>query len=75
MRERELNFQIAAPIDMEQFWRMRSMTSGSLREKLATLAPDKARQVALEVQESVKPFFANNEMSFPAHMLIVSGRK
>lgn len=75
VRERELNFHIAAPIATEQFWQMRAATSGTLREKLATLSPDKARQVGLEVQESVREFFPNNQMSFPAQMLIVSGRK
>lgn len=75
VRERELNFHIAAPISIEQFWQMRSMTSGTLREKLATLTPDKARQVALEIQDGVREFFPNNQMNFPAHMLIVGGRK
>lgn len=75
VQERELNFHIAAPISIEQFWEMRSTMSGTLREKLATLSPETARQVALEVQQSVKEFFPNNQMSFPAHMLIVSGHK
>jgi ubiquinone/menaquinone biosynthesis C-methylase UbiE len=75
VRERELNFHIAAPISVEEFWRMRSVTSGTLREKLASLSPDKARQVGLEVQELVREFFPNNQMNFPAQMLIVSGRK
>jgi ubiquinone/menaquinone biosynthesis C-methylase UbiE len=74
VRERELNFHIAAPISVEEFWRMRSVTSGTLREKLASLSPDKARQVGLEVQELVREFFPNNQMNFPAQMLIVSGR-
>lgn len=75
VRERELNFRIAAPISTEQFWEMRSTMSGTLREKLATLSPDKARQVALEVQEAVREYFPNNQMDIPAQMLIVSGRK
>ena len=75
VQEKELNFHIAAPISIEQFWEMRSTMSGTLRDKLATLPPEKARQVALEVQESVREYFPNNEMSFPAAMLIVSGRK
>ena len=75
VQERELNFHIAAPVSIEQFWEMRSTMSGTLREKLATLSPEKAQQVALEVQESVREYFPNNQMNFPAHMLIVSGRK
>lgn len=75
VQERELNFHIAAPVSIEQFWEMRSTMSGTLRDKLATLPPEKAQQVALEVQEAVREFFPNNKMNFPAHMLIVSGRK
>jgi ubiquinone/menaquinone biosynthesis C-methylase UbiE len=74
VQERELNFQIAAPISIEQFWEMRSTTSGTLREKLATLSSDKAQQVAVEVQDAVREFFPNNQMNFPAQMLLVSGQ-
>ncbi|HKS09988.1 MAG TPA: class I SAM-dependent methyltransferase [Pyrinomonadaceae bacterium] len=74
-QERELDFHIAAPISVEQFWEMRSRMSGTLREKLATLSADKAQQVASEVQDSVREYFPNNQMNFPAHMLLVSGRK
>ena len=73
VRERELNFRIEAPISAEQFWEMRSATSGTLREKLATLSEDDARRVMSETLESVREFFPNGHMSFPAQMLIVSG--
>ena len=74
VRERELNFRIAAPISIDEFWQMRSATSGTLREKLATLPPEKAQQVGQEVQDAVREFFPDNQMSFPAQMLLVSGR-
>ena len=75
VQERELNFQMAAPISVEQFWQMRSATSGTLREKLATLSPEKAQQAGLEVQEAAREFFPNNRMSFPAQMRVVSAHK
>lgn len=75
VRERELNFRIEAPVSAEQFWEMRSATSGTLREKLATLPADEARRVALEVQENVREFFPRGQMSFPARMLLISGVK
>jgi ubiquinone/menaquinone biosynthesis C-methylase UbiE len=75
VRERELNSRIEAPISVEQFWELRSATSGTLREKLATLPEEDARRAALEVQESVHEFFPNGQMSFPAQMLLISGRK
>lgn len=73
--ERLLKFQIAAPISLEQFWELRSETSGTLREKLAALSPVQAELVAQEAQEAVRRYFSNNQMSIPAQMIIVTGRK
>jgi len=75
VRERVLKFQIAAPISPEQFWELRSETSGTLREKLGGLSPVQARLVAQEAQEAVRQYFPNNQMSIPAQMIIVTGRK
>jgi len=72
--ERVLKFQIAAPISAGEFWEMRAETSGTLRERLATMpAPDR-EVVGREVQEAAREFFPNNQMHFPAQMIIVSGR-
>lgn len=73
--ERVLKFQIASPISSEQFWELRSETSGTLREKLATLSPVQADLVAQEAQDAVRQYFSNNQMSIPAQMIIVTGRK
>ena len=73
--ERVLKFQIAAPISSEQFWELRSETSGTLREKLATLLPVQAELIAQEAQEAVRQYFSNGQMSIPAQMIIVTGRK
>lgn len=75
VRERLLKFQIAAPISPKQFWEMRSETSGTLREKLATLSPIQADALAQEAQAAVRDFFQENQMSIPAQMIIVSARK
>ena len=75
VRERELNFRLEAPISVQQYWDLRSETSGTLREKLATLSEDEQRRVALEVQESAQEYFPNGQMSFPAQMLLISGHK
>jgi ubiquinone/menaquinone biosynthesis C-methylase UbiE len=75
VRERVLQFRIAAPISPKEFWEMRSETSGTLREKLASLSPQEVALVAQETQEAVREFFPNNQMSFPAQMTIVSGKK
>lgn len=73
--ERLLKFRMEAPISAKEFWTMRSKTSETLRQKLADLPAGQAGRVAAEVQESVREFFPNNKMAFPAQMLIVTGTK
>ena len=75
VKERALEFHIAAPISPKEFWQMRSGTSAGLREKLARLSQTEADLVAKEAQEAVREFFPNNQMKFPAQMIIVTGRK
>lgn len=74
-RERMLIFFMEAPISREQFWEMRSGTSGTLREKLAALPAEQQLRVSREVKEALAEFFPNERMKFPAQMLIVSGEK
>jgi len=73
--ERVLEFQITAPISLKQFWELRSETSRTLREKLATLPEQQRNLIAQEVQEAVRKYFSNGQMSIPAQMIIVTGRK
>lgn len=75
VKGRGLKFDIAAPISPTQFWELRAETSGTLREKLATLSPLQANRLAQEAQEAVGEYFSNNQMSIPAQMIIVTGRK
>ena len=75
VRERGLHFQLEAPISPSEYWELRSETSDTLREKLARLPADQVLRVKQEVQEAVGEFFPNNRMSFPAQMIIVTGKK
>jgi hypothetical protein len=75
VREQLIKFHIEAPITREEFWEMRSGTSGTLREKLDAMPADKREQIAAEVKDAIAPFFPNERMSFPAQMLIVTGDK
>ena len=75
VRERLFRFRIEAPISREKYWEMRSEISESLREKLARLTAAQTANVASEVLEAVREFFPNNQMSFPAEMIIVTARK
>jgi len=75
VRERELNFRMEAAMSREEYWRLRSATSGTLREKLATLPHEQREQMGAEVIAEVREFFPDNQMSFPAQMLVISAQK
>jgi hypothetical protein len=75
VKERLLNFYIAAPISVKDFWELRSEISGTLRQKLATLPAEQRELVTKEAQDAVRDFFPNNQMKFPASMIIVTGKK
>jgi len=73
--QRQLNFQIEAAISFEQFWQVRTKMSGTLREKMARLAPAQLPTVKQAVADAARRYFVSGTMSFPAKALIVSGRK
>lgn len=75
VRERQLNFRLEAPLSTEEYWQLRSATSGTLREKLATLPADLVQKIGAEVQDAAREYFPTGHMSFPAEMLLVSARK
>lgn len=73
--ERRLNFEIKAAISFEQFWQLRTEMSGTLREKIAGLAPAQLLTIRQAAADAAQRYFARGTMSFPAEALIVSGRK
>ena len=75
VRELVLKFRIEAPVSPAEFWQMRSETSDTLRWKLAKLPAEERGRVAQEVEEAVREFFPEGRMSFPAQMLVVTGKK
>ena len=75
VEERVVSFDIEAPITAEQFWAMRSQTSDTLRQKLATLPADEQAQIAAEVENEVKEFFPEEQMKFPGQFIVVTGNK
>ncbi len=72
---RQLNFQIKAAISFEQFWQLRTEMSGTLREKMAGIAPSQLPTLKQAVADAARRYFKSGTMSFPAQALIVSGRK
>jgi SAM-dependent methyltransferase len=75
VRERVLKFRIEAPVSPAEFWAMRSEISDTLRGKLAGLSAEERGRVAQEVREAVREFFPDDRMSFPAQMLVVTGKR
>jgi enediyne biosynthesis protein CalE5 len=75
VRDEVVSFNLEAPLSALEFWTMRSQTSDTLREKLAKLPSAEQTQIADEVQHAVKEFFPNDQMKFPTHMLIATGKK
>ena len=73
--ERVIKFDIAAPISPREFWVMRSQTSDTLRNKLAKLLAAEQAEVTHEVEQAVSEFFPDNQMKFPAQMIVASGKK
>ena len=73
IRERLLKFDIAAPISPKEFWVMRSETSDTLRNKLAAAPVATRLKVRDEALRAIDKYFPENQMKFPAQMLIVTG--
>jgi len=73
--ERRLDFQVEAAVSFEQFWQLRTEMSGTLREKMARLAPAQLPTVKQAVADAARRYFVSGTMNFPAEALIVSGRK
>ena len=63
--ERQLNFQIEAPISFEQFWQLRTEMSETLREKMAGLTPDQLPAIKQAVADAAERYFMRGNNEFP----------
>ncbi|HAF14504.1 MAG TPA: hypothetical protein DCK99_12565 [Blastocatellia bacterium] len=72
--ERELAFMIEAPITVERFWELRTEMSDTFRSKLKRLVPDQVAAIRYTVQKAVGSYFKTGGMSFPAKVLVVTGK-
>jgi ubiquinone/menaquinone biosynthesis C-methylase UbiE len=75
VKERTLKFETEAPIDLDQFWELRTEMSDTFRTKIAKLAADEVMAVRDEVKKAAAVYFRSGSMSFPSQALIVSGMK
>jgi ubiquinone/menaquinone biosynthesis C-methylase UbiE len=73
--ERLLQFTINAAVSVEDFWTLRLEMSDKLRGKISALSKDLLAEVKHRTLESLREYRTERGMSFPAEVLIVSGRK
>jgi SAM-dependent methyltransferase len=73
--ERMLRFAIEAPISVEDFWTIRTEISEKLRTKIAGLPKEQVTSLKREVIEALRAYSSGGGVSFPAEVLILSGRK
>jgi SAM-dependent methyltransferase len=73
--ERRLNFRIEAPIELKDYWKVRSEMSELLRSKASQLSASQLAAVDRDVQQEAARFFSSGGMSFPAVALLVRGTK
>ena len=73
--ERLVRFSIDVPLSPEEFWGFRLEMAEKLRERLATLPPDRLEDVKRRSIAAFQPYSRANGLSFPAEVLLVSARK
>jgi hypothetical protein len=75
LAERLLRFPIAVPGSVEDFWALRYDMSDKFREQIRTQSAEQQGQLKREAIEAFQPYASSRGVSFPAEVLIVSGRK
>lgn len=73
--EQAVDFNIEAPVNIEQFWDLRTEMSDTFRNKLAKLEPSKVELLRQAVIDAAKPYFKTGAMSFPGRARIVECKK
>lgn len=75
VREHEVDFHIDAPVTLQDFWRVRSEMSDTLREKVARLSEEEESRASREVSEKMRIYFPHDRMKIPARVIVASGMK
>lgn len=71
--ERVFQFSIRASVSLDEFWTLRSEMSERLRNKLAKIPPNQLGQVKREVIDALREYSADDGITMPAEVLIVTG--
>jgi ubiquinone/menaquinone biosynthesis C-methylase UbiE len=73
--ERLLQFTIHAPMSVADYWTLRLEMSEKLREKIRSVSKERMADLKQQTLESIRGYFTDDGISFPAEVLIVSGTK
>jgi len=73
--ERVFHFSINAPLTVEDFWTLRCDMAEKLRQRLAALPLEALIELKQQVLDAFRSYMNGSGVSFPAEVLIVSGRK
>jgi SAM-dependent methyltransferase len=73
VREQVFDFRLAAALTLDEFWKLRSETSESLRSKLRVVSAGECERFESEAKAAFEPYFSGNSMNMPGAVWIVSG--
>src|SRR5260221_5021749 len=73
--ERLFRFSINAPMNAEDFWNLRCDMAEKLRQRLAALPTEALIELKKQALDAFRSYMKGAGVSFPAEVLIVSGRK
>jgi SAM-dependent methyltransferase len=73
--ERLFHFSINAPLNVEDFWNLRCDMAEKLRQRLAALPTEALIDLKKQTLDAFRSYTKGAGVSFPAEVLIVSGRK
>jgi ubiquinone/menaquinone biosynthesis C-methylase UbiE len=73
--ERLFQFNIQAPISLEDYWTLRLEMSEKFRGKIGMLSSEQISEAKGQALEDLREYSTDRGVSFPAEVLIVSGAK
>lgn len=73
--EKVFDFEIKLPLNFQEFWRVRSEMSDTLRDKLNGLTPAQKEKVYKRMEAEFTPYFVTGKLETPARIIVVSGMK
>jgi SAM-dependent methyltransferase len=73
--EEVLQFRVEGPLGVDDYWRMRTEMSDTLRAKIRRLSREQLAHVEREVKQRARAFFKSGTMSFPTEAISIKGFK